>query len=194
MRADERHALIADAMQRAGLLEDPIPDAAHRWIDTFIEAFGARVDTTDAALNEIARLRAEATIVPALELERLRNRHVLFFLDAVSQYVDDQPELRGLPLAHDLAEIAREFGLAHDDALGAVRMALTGSHDGPPLELLFPLLGHDRIMIRIGAISSHILHGRGLQPIAFGPGGVPFETIAPSPPASEATGADADGS
>jgi len=194
VRADERHALIADAMQRAGLLEDPIPDAAHRWIDTFIEAFGARVDTTDAALNEIARLRAEATIVPALELERLRNRHVLFFLDAVSQYVDDQPELRGLPLAHDLAEIAREFGLAHDDALGAVRMALTGSHDGPPLELLFPLLGHDRIMIRIGAISSHILHGRGLQPIAFGPGGVPFETIAPSPPASEATGADADGS
>ena len=32
-------------------------------------------------------------------------------------------------------------------------------------------------MIRIGAVSSHLLHGRGLEPIAFGPDGVPFETI-----------------
>ncbi len=191
---DELHALLAEAMQAAGALDDPIPDAAHRWIDTFIEAFGGRVDTIGAALGEIAQLRAEATLIPALELERLRNRHVLFFLDAVSQYVDDQPELRGLPLTHDLAEIAREFGLASDDAFGAVRMALTGSRDGPALELLFPLLGHDRIMIRIGAVSSHILHGRGLQPIPFGPGGVPFETIAPVRPGSEATGPGADGS
>jgi hypothetical protein len=34
-------------------------------------------------------------------------------------------------------------------------------------------------LIRIGAISSHLLHGRGLEPIRFGPGGVPFETIGP---------------
>jgi hypothetical protein len=132
--------------------------------------------------------------VPALELERLRNRQVLFFLDAVSQYVDDQPELRALPLAHDIPAIAGEFGIAKDDAFAALRMALTGTHGGPPLTQLFPLLGHERIMIRIGAISSHILHGRGLEPIKFGPGGVPFETIQPTPPPREATGPDADGS
>ncbi|MDB5094963.1 MAG: hypothetical protein JWO85_3064 [Candidatus Eremiobacteraeota bacterium] len=107
---------------------------------------------------------------------------MLFFLDADSQYVDAQPELRGLPLGADLPEIAKEFGLAPNDAFAAVRMAITGSHDGPPLALLFPLLGHDRIMIRIGAVSSHILHGRGLEPIKYGPGGVPFETIQPTPP------------
>lgn len=176
------HALIAERMQRARLLEDPIPEAAHRWIDTFLDAFGAELHTLGEAIDHIADLRAEAVTIPALELERLRNRQVLFFLDAVSQYVDDQPELRGIPVADDLTEIAREFGLAKSDALQAVRMALTASHDGPPLHLLFPLLGHDRIMIRIGAVSSHILHGRGLEPIKYGPGGVPFETIQPQRP------------
>jgi hypothetical protein len=107
----------------------------------------------------------------------LRNRQVLFFLDAVAQYVDDQPELRALPLDGDIAAIADEFGIVHDDARAAVRMALTGTADGPPLELLFPLLGHERIMIRIGAINSHILHGRGLEPLRAGPGGTPFHTI-----------------
>ena len=182
------HALIAAAMQRVRLLEDPVPEAAQRWIDTFLDAFGGEVRTLGEALDEIAKLRDEAVTVPALELERLRTRQVLFFLDAVAQYVDDQPELRGLPLAQDLAEIAKEFGLAQDDAFHAVRMALTGTHDGPPLTLLFPLLGHDRIMIRIGAVSSHILHGRGLEPIKYGPGGVPFETIQATPPADRATG------
>ena len=57
-------------------------------------------------------------------------------------------------------------------------MALTGEADGPPLELLFPLLGHDRILMRIGAVNSQLLHGRGLEPIAFGPDGKPFEPIA----------------
>ncbi len=56
-------------------------------------------------------------------------------------------------------------------------MALTGEKEGPPLELLFPLLGHDRMLIRIGAVSSRLLHGRGLEPIKFGPDGKPFETI-----------------
>ncbi|HEY0393701.1 MAG TPA: hypothetical protein VGD01_04335 [Candidatus Elarobacter sp.] len=179
-------------MQRARLLEDPVPEAAQRWIETFMEAFGGGALGVEDALEHVARLRAEAVVVPALELERLRNRQVLFFLDAVAQYVDDQPELRGLPLAHDLTEIAKEFGLAPDDALAAVRMALTGTRDGPPLELLFPLLGHDRIMIRVGAISSHILHGRGLDPIKFGPGGVPFETIRATPPSDRATGSEPD--
>jgi hypothetical protein len=183
---EQRHAALAGAMQAAGLLEDPAPDAAHRWIETFLDAFPT-LETVRDALTEVAALRAEAVTVPALELERLRNRHVLFFLDAVSQYVDDQPELRGLPLARDLTEIAREFGLSANDALASVRMALTGAHDGPPLELLFPLLGHDRIMIRVGAINSHILHGRGLEPIRFGPGGVPFETIRPTAPDAQAT-------
>jgi hypothetical protein len=122
-------------------------------------------------------LRAESVVVPALELERLRSRTVLFFLDTVGQYVDHAPELRDLPLQHDLIEMAREFGLAPEDALWSVRMALTGRPDGVPLELLFPLLGHDRILIRIGAISSRLLHGRGLEPIPFGPDGKPFSPI-----------------
>lgn len=177
---------LAAAMQRAGLLEDPVPAAAERWIATFLEAFAGRVDGVEAALREVALLRAEATVIPALELERLRNRQVLFFLDAVGQYVDAQPELRELPLAHDLAAIGAEFGIVAADAAAAVRMALTGRADGAPLELLFPLLGHDRILIRIGAVNSHLLHGRGLEPIAYGPGGEPFETIVPQkPPGAE---------
>jgi glutamyl/glutaminyl-tRNA synthetase len=186
------HALLAERMQRARLLEDPIPDAAHRWIETFLDACGGEVHTLGEAMSEIAALRNEGATIPALELERLRNRQVLFFLDAVSQYVDDQPELRGLPLANDLPAIGDEFGIARKDAFEAVRMALTGTHDGPPLTLLFPLLGHDRIMMRIGAVSSHILHGRGLEPIKYGPGGVPFETIQPQAP--QATGIHGEGS
>ena len=181
--------LVIDAMQRHRLLEQPVPDAAVRWVDTFVEAYGDEVHTLGEALEAVAALREEAVTIPALELERLRNRQVLFFLDAVAQYVDAQPELRGLPLADDLPVIASEFGLAKKDAFEAVRMALTGSHDGPPLVLLFPLLGHDRIMIRIGAVNSHILHGRGLEPIKYGPGGVPFETIQPTPPGGPEFGA-----
>ncbi len=169
-------------MQRAGLLETPVPDAARRWVQLFLTAFGAVCETPAAAIPIIAGLRAEAVVVPALELERLRNRQVVFYLDAVGQYVDAQPELRDLPLSRDLPTIGQEFGIAESDALAAVRMALTGKSEGPPLELLFPLLGHDRILIRIGAISSHLLHGRGLEPLAFGPGGVPFSTIQPQRP------------
>jgi hypothetical protein len=173
---------LSAAMQRVGLLEDPAPPAAERWVATFVEAYGERVATIEAALHEVALLRAEATTIPALELERLRHRQVVFFLDAVSQYVDAQAELRDLPLAGDLPAIADEFGIAHGDAFAAVRMALTGRHDGIALEPLFTLLGHERIMIRIGAVSSHLLHGRGLEPIAYGPGGVPFETISGEKP------------
>src|SRR5581483_552798 len=92
-------------------------------------------------------------------------------------YVDHQPELRNLPLDRDLPAIAEEFGLSAEDAMAAVRMALSGAKDGPALELLFPLLGHERIMMRVGAVSSRLLHGRGLVPIAFGPDGKPFEPI-----------------
>ena len=118
---------------------------------------------------------------PSLVAERsvrLRTREVLFYLDSVGQYVDHLPELRGLPaLEEDLIEIAKEFGIAPPDALYAVRMAITGKAAGPPLRVLFPLLGHDRILIRIGAVNSMLLHGRGLEPIQFGPGGKPFEPI-----------------
>jgi glutamyl/glutaminyl-tRNA synthetase len=175
---------LSAAMQQAGLLETPVPAAARRWIETFLDAYADAAPTVAGALARVADLRAESVLVPALELERLRNRQVVFFLDAVGQYVDAQPELRDLPLAHDLPVIAQEFGIASEDALAAVRMALTGAREGPPLELLFPLLGHDRILIRIGAISSHLLHGRGLEPIKYGPGGIPFKTIQPEPPAS----------
>jgi hypothetical protein len=168
---------LARAMQAAGLLEDPAPEAALRWIDTFVDAYGSDAPLVRAALPIVAGLRAEAVIVPAIDLEKLRNRQVVFYLDAVSQYVDDQPELRGIPVRADLLEIAKEFGIAPDDALWCVRVALTGKHDGPPFEAIYVLLGHDRIMMRIGAISSHLLHGRGLEPIAYGPGGVPFQTI-----------------
>jgi len=170
-------ATLLTAMQRWGFLEDPAPDAALRWIDTFLDAYRDRLATLEDAFAPIAALRAESCVIPALELERLRTRAVLFFLDSIGQYVDHQPELRGLPLAHDIPAIADEFGIAHADAFAAVRMALTGEKEGPPLELLFALLGHDRILIRLGAVSSRLLHGRGLEPIAFGPDGKPFETI-----------------
>jgi len=179
---DAARDLIGDAMQRANVLEDPVPPAALRWIETFLDAYGDRLGTAGDALPYIQALRAEAVLVPAVSLERLRNRQVLFFLDTIGQYVDAQPELRDLPLEHDIAEIADEFGIAREDALWAVRMALFGESEGPPLELLFPLLGHDRIMIRIGAISSHLLHGRGLEPIRYGPNGSPFQTLAGKKP------------
>jgi hypothetical protein len=174
---------VGELMQQQGLLETPAPAVAMRWIETFLEAYGSEVPTAADALPFVRALRAESVVVPALPLERLRNRQVLFFLDSVSQYVDDQPELRGIPVSADVLEIAKEFGLAPDDALWAVRVALTGRDDGPPLELLFPLLGHDRIMMRVGAVNSHLLHGRGLEPIAFGPDGAPFRTVEATRPA-----------
>lgn len=170
-------AQLMTAMQRWGFLEAPAPDAALRWIDTFLTAYGDSIANADDAFPLVAALRAEACVIPALELERLRTRNVLFFLDSIGQYIDHQPELRGLPLDHDIAAIAQEFGIARDDAFYAVRMALTGTKDGPPLDLLFPLLGHDRMLIRIGAVNSRLLHGRGLEPIRFGPDGKPFEPI-----------------
>lgn len=185
---------LAGAMQRWGLLEDPPPPAALRWIETFLDAYGPTLTGLDEAQPIVAALRAESCIVPALELERLRSRDVLFFLDAVAQYVDHQPELRGLPLASDLPAIAAEFGIEASDAIAAVRMALTGTKDGPPLELLFPLLGHDRILMRVGAVSSRLLHGRGLEPIRFGPDGQPFEPIrGRKPEASSEPGAGLEG-
>ncbi|MBV8244459.1 MAG: hypothetical protein JOZ38_00905, partial [Candidatus Eremiobacteraeota bacterium] len=177
--------MLAAAMQERGLLETPPPEAALRWIDTFIEAYGEELHCISDAIPIVESLRAEAVPIPALELERLRSRDVLFYIDAVAQYVDAQPELLGLPLGHDLVEIAKEFGLSKKDAFACVRMALTGQTKGAPLHLLFPLLGHDRIMIRIGAVNSKLLHGRGLEPIKFGPDGRPFEPIRGNRPAGE---------
>jgi len=171
---------LGEAMQAAGLLEVPAPPAALRWIETFVEAYRERLATVADALPIVAELRAEAVMIPALQLERLRNRQVLFYLDTIGQYVDDQPELRGIPVESDLLEIAKEFGLAPGDALWAARMALCAQADGPPLSLIFPLLGHDRILMRLGALSSHLLHGRGLETIKYGPDGKPFETIGAS--------------
>jgi hypothetical protein len=185
--ADLRDA-VGEAMQRTGLLEVPAPPAALRWVETFVRAYRERLETVADAIPLVRALRAEAVTIPAVPLERLRNRQVLFFLDTVSQYVDDQPELRGLPVDADLLEIAKEFGLAPDDARWAVRMALTARDDGPALELLFPLLGHDRIMMRIGAVNSHLLHGRGLEPIKYGPDGKPFQTLAGSRDAADLEG------
>jgi hypothetical protein len=179
---------LAAAMQRWGVLEDPAPPAALRWIETFLDAYGDRINSADEAKPFVAALRAEACIIPALELERLRSRDVLYFLDAVGQYVDHQPELRDLPLNHDVPVIASEFGIDPNDAFSVLRMALTGEGEGPPLELLFPLLGHDRILIRIGAVNSRLLHGRGLQPLKYGPGGAPFEPIRGKKPDVDETG------
>ena len=145
MNADDAGiAELERAMQAWGVLETPAPDAALRWIAVFLEAYGERLERVDDARPLVAGLRAEACMIPALELERLRSRDVLFYLDSVSQYVDAQPELRGLPLATDLPIIGQEFGLRASDAVDSVRMAITGEKAGPPLELLFPLLGHRR--------------------------------------------------
>jgi len=179
---------LTSAMHRWGFLEDPAPPAAIVWMRTFLEAYAGALAGADDAFPLVAALRAESCVIPALELERLRTREVLFFLDSVGQYVDHQPELRGLPLDRDLPAIAAEFGISSADAAAAVRMALTGAKSGPPLELLFPLLGHDRILIRIGAVNSMLLHGRGLEPIAFGPDGKPFEPIHGEKPAGDSAG------
>ena len=64
----EREAL-ASAMQDWGFLEDPVPAAAWHWIDTFIEAYPQ--STLETARPLVAALRAEACVIPALELERL---------------------------------------------------------------------------------------------------------------------------
>ncbi len=177
-------AAIGEAMQATGFLERPAPPAALRWIETFVEAYRDGLETVADALPIVAALRAEAVLIPALQLEKLRNRQVLFYLDTIGQYVDDQPELRGIPIERDLLEIAKEFGIAPDDALWSARMALCAQDAGPPLALLFTLLGHDRILMRFGALSSHLLHGRGLESIKYGPDGKPFETIAGSKPGS----------
>lgn len=179
---EQQAAALVEGMQRWGFLENPAPPVALRWIDTFLEAYAQGLPTLDDAFAPIAELRAEACVVPALELERLRSREVLFFLDSVSQYIDSQPELRGLPLEADVGEIAKEFGIDPTQALAAVRMAVCGKAVGPALSLLFALLGHDRIMMRIGAVNSHLLHGRGLEPIKYGPDGAPFEPIHGSKP------------
>lgn len=184
---EEARILLAGEMQRAGLLEDPVPAAAWRWIDTLFAAYRDGLDSMSEAILVVRALRAEAVVVPALELEKLRSREVLFYLDAVSQYVDAQAELRDLPLSEDLMEIAKEFGLTSEDAFATVRMALTGQAEGVALPLLFPLLGHDRIMMRIGAVSSHLLHGRGLEPIKYGPDGKPFRAIHGTNPQRRAT-------
>ncbi|HET7814790.1 MAG TPA: hypothetical protein VFL13_10500 [Candidatus Baltobacteraceae bacterium] len=174
---------LAAAMQRWGVLETPAPDAAMRWIDLFLEAYGSQLQTIDEARQPVFDLREESCIIPALELERLRSRDVLFFLDTIGQYVDSQAELRDLPVERDIAIVAEEFGIDEADARYAVRMALTGKKEGPPLYLLFPLLGHDRILIRLGAVNSKVLHGRGLEPIKYGPRGEPFEPIRGEKPA-----------
>ncbi|MGH7746898.1 MAG: hypothetical protein ACREQ5_19410, partial [Candidatus Dormibacteria bacterium] len=84
------------AMQAAGLLERPAPPAAVRWIATFGAAYPELLERPEAALETVRALRAEAVTLRALDLERLRSRAVLFFLDAFGQWVDDQPELCGL--------------------------------------------------------------------------------------------------
>ncbi len=180
-------AMLTRAMQVAGLMEAEPPPAAQRWVETFIDAYGEEIHTIADAIPLVEKLRNEGVVVPALELERLRNREVLFFLDAISQYVDSLSELRDLPLSKTIPAIADEFRIKKKDAFQAVRMALMGDLHGPPLPLLFPLLGHDRIMMRIGQINSHVLHGRGLEPIKYGPGGEPFQTIQPTPPPAPAT-------
>ena len=119
-------AELAAAMQRWGFLEDPAPPAALRWIDTFLEAYADALGNADDAFEAVAALRAESCTIPALELERLRSRDVLFFLDSVGQYVDHQAELAGLALDRDLPAIAQEFGISEADAMASVRMALTG--------------------------------------------------------------------
>ncbi len=172
-------------MQRWGFLENPPPAAALRWIATFLQAYGGELANVEDAFVPVSELRAEACVIPALELERLRSREVLFFLDSVSQYVDAQPELRGVPVEADIGEIAKEFGIDPGTALDAVRMGLSGKATGPALPLLFVLLGHDRIMMRIGAVNSHLLHGRGLEPIKYGPDGKPFEPIRATKPVDD---------
>jgi len=121
-------------MQRWGFLEPSPPAAALRWIDAFLDAYGWRIDGIEAARPFVAALRAESCTIPALELERLRSRDVLFFLDAFGQHVDHHEELRGMQVEHDAIEIGAELGLSAQDTLYSLRMALTGESDGPPLD------------------------------------------------------------
>ncbi|MFN2527176.1 MAG: glutamate--tRNA ligase [Candidatus Baltobacteraceae bacterium] len=183
---EEVSKMLANAMQQNGLLENPAPEAAMRWIDTFLDAYGEELHTIADAIPIVKSLRDEAVVIPAIELERLRSREVLFFLDSISQYVASLSELRGLPLNKTIPAIGEEFGLKKKDAYHSVRMALTGQEGGAPLTLLFPLLGYERIAMRIGAVNSKVLHGRGLEPMKYGPDGKPFEPIRGEKPDSPA--------
>jgi len=70
--------LLADAMQRRRLLEQPVPEAAQRWIDTFIDAFGDEVHTLGEALAVRRRPARAAPAAahgrPAGDCERVRAR------------------------------------------------------------------------------------------------------------------------
>ena len=176
-------AQLLTAMQRWGFLEDPRPPPALRWIDTFIEAYRRQAcEASTMRLRYVAALRAEACVIPALELERLAHaRRCCSFSMPSGSTSTISPNCAACRWRTTFRRSPTSSASPTSDAFAAVRMALTGEKEGPPLELLFPLLGHDRILIRVGAVSSRLLHGRGLEPIKFGPDGEPFETIESKP-------------
>ena len=52
-------ASLAAAMQSWGFLENPPPEAALRWLDTFLDAYGEELATLEQARPLVAALRAE---------------------------------------------------------------------------------------------------------------------------------------
>ena len=171
---------LAAAMQRWGFLEDPAP-ARRVTLDRrrFSKRTANGVTTVDDALPLVAALRAESCTIPALELgaAALARRAVLHRL---GRAVRRRSARTARSSARSAILPAIADGVRHRRATTRSPRCAWRSParaEGPPLELLFPLLGHDRILIRIGAVSSKLLHGRGLEPIAFGPDGAPFEPI-----------------
>ena len=146
---EKMNALLSDAMQRWGM------EASRGWIDTFLDAYGEELQTIEQARPLVAALHADAVALPAPELERLRRPETASYLRAVGAYVENKPELRGLPVSRDLPELAQQFGLPKKDAFHTVRIALTGEERGAPLVLLFPLLGRDRVKARLWAVGNH---------------------------------------
>jgi len=183
---DEFQMLLIEAFEEAGLVHlvegDAFPAGFEKWVSTFIDAYGEGLETIGDAIPIARALRAETVVIPARRLEELRDRNVLYYLDSVRQYVYDIDRerarqgvrtLHDLPLSQDLPVLAAEYGIKKKDAFRYVRLALTGEDHGPPLNLLFPLLGAARIDIRLAEATRHILHGRGLEKIEFDERGRP---------------------
>ncbi|MBV8151708.1 MAG: glutamate--tRNA ligase [Candidatus Eremiobacteraeota bacterium] len=139
-------ALLEAAARRWGF------EVERAWLETFLDAYGEELQTIEQARPHMAALLAEAAPVAPLEAERLHDPPVVALLEALDEYVAGHEDLHGLPLSRDIPALGERSGVAKKEAYHCVRLALSGQQQGPPLVLLFPLLGRERILRRLDAL------------------------------------------